>query len=266
MVVQNDIDRGIFQQGLDNLVEWSEEWQMLFNVDKCHIIHAGRNNRNFEYNMGGRTLLEVDAEKDVGVMLHKSFKPSIHCAKAAAKANAVLGQLSRGVSYRDSKTFIGQYKTFVRQHLEYCAQAWSPWNLGDINKIESVQKRAVAMVTDLRGRSYEERLAELGMVTLETRRQRGDLIQAYKVLSGKDRVDASKWFSFAQPREVGATTRALTGRLNVIRNEGRTEVRRNFWSVRVCDQWNSLPDHVKEQETTNGFKNALDNFMFGQQP
>ena len=60
-------------------------------------------------------------------------------------------------------------------------------------------------------------------------------------------------------------TRALTGRLNVIRNEGRTEIRRNFWSVRVCDQWNSLPDHVKEQETTNGFKNALDNFMFGQQ-
>ena len=171
MVVQNDIDRGIFQQGLDNLVEWSEEWQMLFNVDKCHIIHAGRNNRNFEYNMGGRTLLEVDAEKDVGVMLHKSFKPSLHCAKAAAKANAVLGQLSRGVSYRDSKTFIGLYKTFVRPHLEYYAQAWSPWNLGDINTIESVQKRAVAMVTDLRGRSYEERLAELGMVALEKRRQ-----------------------------------------------------------------------------------------------
>ena len=130
------------------------------------------------------------------------------------------------------------------------------------------------MVTDLRGISYEKRLAELGMVTLDFRvtipsslqsLERGDLIQAYKVLSGKDRVDASKWFSFAQPREVGATTRALTGRLNVIRNEGRTEIRRNFWSVRVCDQWNSLPDQVKEQETTNGFKNALDNFMFGQQ-
>ena len=121
------------------------------------------------------------------------------------------------------------------------------------------------MVTGLRGRTYEERLAELGMVTLEKRRQRGDLIQAYKVLSGKDQVDASKWFSFAQPREGGATTRSLTGKLNVVRNEGRTEIRRNFWSVRVCDQWNSLPDHVKEQETTNGFKNALDSFMFGQQ-
>ena len=66
-------------------------------------------------------------------------------------------------------------------------------------------------------------------------------------------------FSFAQPREVGATTRALTGRLNVIRNEGLSESVTN-------DQWNSLPDHVKGQETANGFKNVLDNFMFGQQP
>ena len=56
------------------------------------------------------------------------------------------------------------------------------------------------------------------------------------MLSGKDQVDDRKWFSFAQPREVGAATQALTGRLNVIRNEGRAEIRRNFWPVRVCDQ------------------------------
>ena len=63
----------------------------------------------------------------------------------AAKANAVLGQLSRRVSYRDSIIFIGLYKTFVRPHLEYCTQAWSPWNLGGINTIEAVKKQAVAV-------------------------------------------------------------------------------------------------------------------------
>ena len=62
----------------------------------------------------------------------------------------------------------------------------------------------------------------------------------------------------------GPTTRAASGHLNVMRNEGRTEVRRNFWSVRVCDSWNNLPDLIKEQTSTNGFKNSLDNFMAGQ--
>ena len=123
--------------------------------------------------MNGRILDEVESEKDVGVLLHNTFRPSIQCARAAAKANAVLGQLSRGISYRDSKTFIGLYKTFVRPHLDYCAQAWSPWTKADIDVLEAVQRRAVMMVTNLRGRSYEERLAELEMVTLEKRRLRG---------------------------------------------------------------------------------------------
>ena len=54
------------------LMEWSVEWQMLFNVDKCHIIHAGLNNSNCEYSMGGRVLEVVEFEKDVGVLLHRS--------------------------------------------------------------------------------------------------------------------------------------------------------------------------------------------------
>jgi len=90
MVVENMQDRLRFQEGLDNLMVWSSDWQMLFNVDKCHIIHAGRNNNGFDYSMNGSTLAEVDAEKDVGVLLHKSVRPSIQCARAAAKANSVL--------------------------------------------------------------------------------------------------------------------------------------------------------------------------------
>ena len=49
------------------------------------------------------------------------------------------------------------------------------------------------------GKRYEERLAEMGMITLEERRRRGDLVQMYKVLSGKDKVDYRRWFELAQP-------------------------------------------------------------------
>ena len=263
MVVECEEDRVIFQQGLDRLMEWSLEWQMLFNVDKCHIIHAGHRNNLFEYSMGGRVLEEVDSEKDVGVLLHKSFRPSMQCAKAAKKANSVLGQLSRGVSFRDKDTFMGLFTTFVRPHLEYCSQAWSPWTLGDKEVLEAVQKRAVGMVTNLKGRSYEERLAEMGMVTLEERRRRGDLVQVYKVLTGKDNVDYTRWFELAHSRSGAASTRSTSGTLNVTRKEGKGEIRKNFWSVRVCDSWNSLPDSVKQQPSTNSFKNSLDNFNCG---
>ena len=261
MVVECEEDRAKFQQGLDRLMEWSTDWQMLFNVDKCHIIHAGQSNNTFEYTMGGRVLEVVEVEKDVGVLLHKSFRPSLQCAKAAKKANSVLGQLTRGTSYRDKITFMGLFTTFVRPHLEYCSQAWSPWTQGDIDVLEAVQRRAVGMVTNLKGRGYSERLAEMGMITLEERRRRGDLVQVYKVLSGKDKVDYSRWFDLAQPREGASSTRSTSGALNVKRKEGKWELRKNFWSVRVCDDWNNLPDLVKQQPTTNSFKNALDNWQ-----
>ena len=68
--------------------------------------------------MGGRVLEAVDFEKDVGILTHKSFRPSMQCAKAAKKANSVLGQLCRGTSYRDRDTFIGLYTTYVHPYLE----------------------------------------------------------------------------------------------------------------------------------------------------
>ena len=89
--------------------------------------------------MGGTSLGNSDCEKDLGVMVHNTLKPSTQCAKAAKKANKVIGQLIRGVGYRDKKVFINLYKTYVRPHLEYCAPAWCPWTIGDREVLEAVQ-------------------------------------------------------------------------------------------------------------------------------
>ena len=85
----------------------------------------------------------------------------------------------------------------------------------------------------------------------------------FRIMSGKDNVNSAWWFQPASEREGAASTRQTSGALNVMRKEGRTEVRKNFWSVRVCDEWNSLPDLVKNQPTVNTFKNALDNVRAG---
>ena len=55
----------------------------------------------------------------------------------------------------------------------------------EINKLEGIQKRATKMVIELRGLEYEDRLRELGITDLETRRKRGDLLQIYKIKKGE---------------------------------------------------------------------------------
>lgn len=261
-VVENENDRAAMQRDIDNLMEWTDTWQMQFNAGKCKVLHVGRNNPGYSYTMGGYapagTVLETTVEeKDVGVMIHSSLKPSAQCAKAAKKANQVLGQMSRAFTYRDKYTWVRLYKQYCRPHLEFSVQAWSPWTVADKVLLESVQKRAIKMVSGLEGKTYEDRLKEVGLTTLEDRRQRGDMIEVWKILHGKDDVDSGTWFSLAG-EHAQRETRQSSDPLNLVKPRARLDIRQNFFSIRVVDKWNSLPSQIKSAKSINAFKNAYD--------
>ena len=55
------------------------------------------------------------------------------------------------------------------------------------------------MIQKLRNISYEMRLKECGLTTLQTRRLRGDQIEVFKILSGYENID--KYFSQSRKRE-----------------------------------------------------------------
>jgi hypothetical protein len=92
---QIDADRATLQTALDKMCRWTEVWSMQFNVAKCKVMHFGRTNPLFEYEMAGQKLDTVDSERDIGVTICNNLKPSLQCAKAAGTARTVLGQISR---------------------------------------------------------------------------------------------------------------------------------------------------------------------------
>jgi len=125
--VVSDNDRIVLQNCINRLLEWAVKWGMAFNIGKCKVLHAGYNNPGFQYNMNGTVLSEAEEEKDLGIRITKSLKPSMHCREAAAKANGVLKQILNAFHYRDRRTFLGLYKQHVGPHLEFASCAWSPW-------------------------------------------------------------------------------------------------------------------------------------------
>ena len=247
-------EREDMQEALDKLSSWADRWGMEFNVSKCKVMHVGHNNEKHAYTMKGQQLTETEEERDIGVMVSRQLKPSVQCKHAARTAQTVLGQLTRAFHYRDRHVFLRLYIQYVRPHLEFCVPAWSPWLDGDKDCLERVQKRAVGMISGLRGRTYEDRLKELGIVTLEERRHQMDMLQTYKILNGKEKVDPSWWFTMASDSE--RVTRQSADPLNIRPGTPRLDIRRYFYSQRIVESWNNVPLDIKKSVSVTAFKNA----------
>jgi ribonuclease P/MRP protein subunit RPP40 len=244
----------IMQNDLKLLFQWSIDWQMMFNTDKCTVIHMGKNNKEFEYKLGESVVKKSQKERDLGVIIDSSGKSSEQCILSVKKANAVLGMIKRNINFKSKEIMVRLYKALVRPHLEYCVQVWSPYLRKDINMLERVQRRATKMIEGYWDMEYSERLKKLGLISLEKRRVRGDLIQVFKMIKGFDKLDFGSFFT------TSSLERTRGHSFKLLKNRSRVDLRKNFFSQRVINSWNCLPQNVVDADTINCFKNRLDKF------
>lgn len=244
------------QDNLQKLYEWSLEWQMLFNVQKCKCLHLGYNNPAYDYYIGDERLETVTEEKDLGVNIHQSLSPSKNVARVVKTANQRLGMIRRTYVDKNSNNIMRLYKTLVRPQLEYCVQAWRPYLQKDIDNIESIQRRATKMCSDLRNCEYETRLKKADLMSLEIRRLRADLIEVFKIIHGLEGIDPEELFEFSTAQQRGQVTRGH--QYKIVKQRTRLDVRRFFFSQRIIDEWNALPPEAVQATSINKFKSVID--------
>ena len=249
--VPSELEIATLQQDISNLCQWSKDWQMVFNVKKCKVLHVGHNNVHHGYSMNGEVLQSVTEETDLGVIISNDLKPSKQCVSAVKKGNMTLGMIKRHIVSRDKSTIVRLYKSLVTPKLEYCIQSWNPSLIKDIELLEQVQHRATKLIPEISHISYHERLKHLNLSTLELRRHRGDLIETFKILKGKEGIPMNSLFSLNT-----SVTRGNSLKLNKPRS--RLNIRQNFFSQRVINAWNQLPEFVISSTSVNGFKNTID--------
>jgi ribonuclease P/MRP protein subunit RPP40 len=240
---------------LDKLMAWSEKWKMPFNLDKCKVMHLGNQNPTMKYELGGKELITVEEEVDLGVMFTESFKVGKQCARAAKSANKILGLIFRTVSGRSPEVLLPLYKALVRPQMEYCMQIWRPYLKKDMLVLEKIQKRFTKRIAVCKGLKYERRLSKLGIISMEDRFIRSDLVLAYKILSGKLSKDLLGMF------EMNSNSNTRGNYMKVYKKRCRLDLRKYSFSNRVVDMWNKLPDSIVQVNTVEAFKSKIGHYM-----
>ena len=125
-------DCQILQDGLNSLGQWETDWQMKFNVAKCHSMrvtrHLSSNQIHFNYSLHQEIMEQVQSAKYLGITITDTLEWGEHVAEISSKANKTLGFLRRNLTLAPRHTKEVAYQILVRPQLEYATPIWHPYN------------------------------------------------------------------------------------------------------------------------------------------
>ena len=239
------------QDDINRLIEWSKKWELKFNTSKCKVMHFGNDISNsytmLDFNDQKREKLEfITKEKDLGVIIDHKLNFSSHIVTQVKKANKMMGLIRRSYTHLDITSFRYLFNSLVRPHLEYCVSIWYPLLKKDEELIENVLRRATKLIPGLYDKPYKERLAAIKVPSMRYRRMRGDMILVYKILRGGNQ-SLRDLFMINESRTRGHNFKLYKPLV-------QTTIRKHFFSIRVINNWNSLPYEVVNAVSLDSFK------------
>ena len=176
----------LLQDDLNTVIEWSQGNNMELHEKKFEVVSYSLNTSGtlrqlpfhpltLEYcTPRGHTITPQSVVRDLGVYVSADRSWSPHIEKTGQGA------------FRDGSEMVmlTLYKCLVRSKLEYCCPVWNPSKIGDIRKLEDVQRSFTKKITGCKELTYHERLKKLQLLSLQRRRERYCMVHVWKIKNG----------------------------------------------------------------------------------
>jgi len=236
------------QDDIDQVVQWSEAHEMPLSIEKCGVLHCGKNQPFHQYNLGGQPLPIVDELTDLGVVRTADSTCTRQCQAVAAKATRAACAIRRAFQRKYKQLMWPAFTRYVLPIVMYCAPAWSPTACNDINAIEKIQRRFTKAIRGLKDLSYAERLSELGTLSLQNRRIYADMGFMYKIIHGMVDCSAS---------DLGVTSCDRGRGMRAVQRRPVSKACASLFACRAPSKWNKLPAQITASPNLNIFKSNL---------
>ena len=145
----------------------------------------------------------------------------------------------------------------MRPRVEYACQVWNPYTKSNINRIESIQRRATKFKSD---NKYLLRLRKLRLLSLEDRRLMADVVFFYKLVNNHVRLTLDSRVLFSRDVDKGYALRSMDTP-NLLTSLSRTNLFKFSFMKRIVGEWNSLPLDIREASSVEDFKLKVSKFL-----
>ena len=138
------------QRDIDYLFDWALKNKMKFHSSKCKVLMVSKFSPplldilpfvQFFYKMGDSILEYTETEKDLGILLNRTLNFTEHSNFLYGRANQRFGLLKRTCHFVHSIE-----KRRVLYLFEHCPIIWRPFSDTAVNRLQSLQMRAIKWI------------------------------------------------------------------------------------------------------------------------
>ena len=239
-----DNSQTILQQYVDGVMYWAKN-RSLYNKCQHMCVTLYKSNIADRYSLSSAPLSCVLSCTELGVCVDSSLSFCVHINNIVVRVKQRANLLLKCFLSKDSSVLTKAFIVYVRPILEYCSYVWSPSTVGNINKLESVQRSFTKSLAGMHSLSYADRLKALGLERLELH---ADLIMCYKIVHGLVSIPFESFCELS----LQQNTHGHSLKLFYFYPDCRVS-----FPVRVISLWNRLPSSTVLAENTLQFKTSL---------
>ena len=183
---------------------------------------------------------------------------SEHIDDLVLSSKIKVGLLLRTFKTREVEPMLKMFNSFIRSKLDYCSIIWNPDKKEEIDKIERIQKNFTSKIKGLEEKNYHERLRILKLYSLERRRERFLIINAWQQIEGK-KENVLK----LETGKVGRRRCLKSPIIQTSINDKYRTIIQNSTARQMERLFNALPYELQNitNVETDTFKKHLDNWL-----